>query len=551
MNTKKKKFTNYDYINWNNIVGKGYKGIANSNDYIVAIKGSKNSKKSFNAIYIDAWKRVLTNVNENPLFLKKKSNRQYITMKGMKTAKEAINSMYPNTIGNEWVFSSEQSNRPFIKNLITGQSFIFGAWDGSNVDNLSGMSGGGKFTSKIYIDEPINSTDSDADIDNVTDKRAIFTAISSVANRIESKWYETLPKHLQPQVQIRVALNPWNEDYWMMTEWFVANNHDKQEKFRENLDYSVLDVPNSESVQDYITKNIKGYFYQRVMFNPKNKDDKRTMLLVTTNLACNEKLSSESFEEEYYNNIKEKQENYKNFLVKGLGYIGRKPENLVNIDNILNKDIGTDFFPLSIGFDGGKGDPNTMYLIGIDKTEQPKRTLHIPTGVYLKPNNKGSVDMIDISVEYLTKWIKDYGIVKPTKPQNRIIVWIDTRDYQFRDYLVKYINDANLIYIKERFVFKTAKFKNKKNWLIEQRLQFWALITGSKIDKRLNLNISKKENDIRNQQEITAMSYLQQELKKMSSDRITNTKYKYDHSLNAVEYGVYKWKNIFIKGIKK
>tara|TARA_R110002012_G_scaffold162067_1_gene324358 strand:+ start:508 stop:657 length:150 start_codon:yes stop_codon:yes gene_type:complete len=49
------------------------------------------------------------------------------------------------------------------------------------------MSGAGKFTSKIYIDEPINSTDSDADIDNVADKRAIFTAISSVANRIESK----------------------------------------------------------------------------------------------------------------------------------------------------------------------------------------------------------------------------------------------------------------------------------------------------------------------------------------------------------------------------
>tara|TARA_R110002012_G_scaffold162067_1_gene324359 strand:+ start:922 stop:1305 length:384 start_codon:yes stop_codon:yes gene_type:complete len=127
------------------------------------------------------------------------------------------------------------------------------------------------------------------------------------------------------------------------------------------------------------------------------------MLLVTTNLACNDKISSESFEEEYFNNLIEKQNNYKNFLVKALGYVGRKPENLVNIDNILDKDIGTNFYPLSIGFDGGKGDPNTMYLIGIDKSEEQKRTLHIPTGVYLKPTDKGSVDMIDTSIEYLNK----------------------------------------------------------------------------------------------------------------------------------------------------
>ena len=201
--------------------------------------------------------------------------------------------------------------------------------------------------------------------------------------------------------------------------------------------------------------------------------------------------------------------------------------------------------------------PNTMYILGVDKRETDTgfKTLHILSGVYLKPNSKGSVDLIDISIEYLKKWAVRYGIQKPNNPNNRIIVWIDTRDYQFRDYIIKYIKDSQIKFIDDRFIFKTAKFKNKKNWMIAQRIQFWALVTGSAYDKRLNLNVSKKPNDLttngRDKQEIRAMQYLQQELKKMSNDRITNTKYKWDHSLNAVEYGVYKFKNIFIKGIKK
>ena len=540
----------YSNINWNNIAGKGYKGILNSNDYMVGIKGSKNSKKSFDAIYIAALKEMLENPYENPLFLKKRQKNHDKTVLGIQSAMRAINLDYPNTFGSEWEFSSANSNKPYVRNKKTKQRVLFGAWDGTNVDNLSGMSGAGKFTSKIYIDEPINSTDGndDKDIDNIVDKRAIMTAISSVLTRIEKSWY-SLPKHLQPQSKITIALNPWDDNYWMM-EWFTKNDHDKHPEYKKSMDYTNIDIPKGVNVRKYILKNVKGYFYQRVMYNPENENDKRTMLLVSTNLACNDKISENSWYEEYYENLMLKKTDNKYFLVKALGYIGAKPDGIINKDNITHNNLPSEFFiPRAIGIDGGKRDDFAVYLIGVDKREAPNcKTLHIQSGIYhwQFKERKDTGELLDEIVKWLEKWKKDYSL-KPRVAERRIPIIIDTRDFQLADVLKRTLRQFDIPDLDLIFNVGTATFKNKKGWLISQRVSFWALITGNEFDKRLNININK--DNYRSDKEIIALEKFEQDLVKMTKKREKDTNYKNDHSLNAVEYAIYPIKKYHINNL--
>ncbi len=437
-------FTHKDFT------GQGYTRFMNSDAKIKILKGSKNSKKSYVAVY-KILQKMFANPNCNPVVIRKNiaTNRTST----FNTFKQVLHLMGHKTGRNLYdEFKFIKSPNPLIIRKSTGQQIEF--WGLNRADNVSGWQAAqpGGYCDTVWFEELIEQDDFGEKIetqDNLKQKMAI--------KAIESSLFRGFDDKAKPE--IIYTFNPWVLNHWIYDDYFDIYMQDNEE---------ILDTIGQQIWEGNVGRD--------------------TVLLMTVNWQLNEFITDSQAEAM----LSLKENDPELYKVQGLGISGAPPDSVFGriIKYIEVVDIDTEHLqPLAIGIDVGVGiDPTVCYLIATDPRDLFDK-LYVLRELYLDPQKGiGTHDNARLITEQVAKWINIVASdTKLSARMNGIGINIDVNNENFSALLMERCIENG---VHDKYNLSYNHIKEKSSGMkIKNRIMWWShMIAESRvvIDKSCN-----------------------------------------------------------------